>query len=200
MLLHPRRVWTLLEFKVVSKFLGSLKFCPPPRFLQKQTRCKNPHRFQTRRKNCTTKFFSSSLIIKTTKEKMTSNIRFTQDGEILGLRRVPTIKFKFYGKFSDFDLLQLVTEHRQFGVMTLKKGGRVKQLSETQVERVFSRFLKYRNTQSAESLTEQYFYPQNGVPKLQETFASEQKTEEFLDVDRFSEFYQSLRIRIDQAK
>jgi hypothetical protein len=156
-------------------------------------------------------FFSLPIIKKQRKKKMTTNIRFTQDGEILGLARAPTIKFKFFGKFENFDLLQLVIEHSAQRTMTLKKGARVKQLSETQVERVLSWFLKYRNRRSAESLTEQYFYPQIGVPKLQEaiisrnashfvfaseTFASEQKTEEFLDVYRFSDFYQSLRFRI----
>ena len=96
---------------------------------------------------------------------MTSNIRFTQDGEILGLAKAPTIKFKLFGIFLNFPILELV---------------------------------------SAESLSDQYFLPQDGVPKLQEavisrnashfvfaseTFASEQKTEEFLDVDKFSDFY-----------
>ena len=99
--------------------------------------------------------------------------------------------------------------------MTLKKGARVKQLSDTQVERVLSRFSKYRNRKIAESLSDQYFLPLDGVPALQqaiisrnashlvfasEHFASEQKSEEVLNLNRFSDFYQSLRIRIDQAK
>ena len=145
----------------------------------------------------------------------TTHIRFTESGEISGLVRVPTIKFKFFGNFLDFPLLDLVIEHSTQRTMHLKRGARVKKLTETQVERVLSRFLKYRNRQSAESLSQQHFLPLDGVPKLQESiisrnashfvfaaenFASEQKSEEFLDVDRFSDFYQSLRIRIDQAK
>ena len=89
---------------------------------------------------------------------MTTHIRFTESGEISGIARAPTIKFKFFGKFTDFPLLDLVIEHSAQRTMTLKKGSRVKQLTQTQVERVLSRFLKYRNRQSAESLSQQYFY------------------------------------------
>ena len=69
---------------------------------------------------------------------MTTNIRFTQDAEILGLARAPTIKFKFFGNFLDFPLLDLVIEHSALRTMTLKRGARVKKLSDTQVERVLS--------------------------------------------------------------
>ena len=69
-----------------------------------------------------------------------------------------------------------------------------------------------RRRRAAVLLSEQYFLPLDGVSALQEAiisrnashlvFASETfaSSEEILNVDRFSDFYQSLRIRINQAK